>query len=258
MCDLNILGTRIEDLVLSSRNRGVTFAMPWSAMVEEVEEATSLSGPAALWEPDAATLEIWSASLVMVEWKMVRCGAVSSEWKIEGFERRIEKRWDLVCTVASNFTWVVGDSVTIHFLMKRFLSISSTRVIWLQDWGAEKIGSLKDFEIHSVQEKELPINRSTYINPISTVICPKQKKKIMQPLHIVRSNHSSKQSIDIIHHTESDQAITLWDPIRVRIKEDIHSVQVNIHHGPDQNKTTMVTALKLSTEWLMLSQWSHE
>jgi hypothetical protein len=160
--------------------------------------------------------------------------------------------------MASNFICAAGDSVMIRFPKTRSLSVSSTHTIRSRDWGTEKVGSLKDFEIRSVQEKELPTNRSTYINPIGTIICPRQKKKIMQLLNIVWSGQSSKQSINIIYHTESNRAIPLWDSIDVRIREDIHSVQVNVHHELDRNKTTTITMLKLLIKWLMLSQWSNK
>jgi hypothetical protein len=42
-----------------------------------------------------------------------------------------------------------------------------------------KSESLKYFEICDVQETELLVNRSTYINPIGTVICPKQKQSMV-------------------------------------------------------------------------------
>jgi hypothetical protein len=51
----------------------------------------------------------------------------------------------------------------IHFPRKRFLSVSTTHVIRPQDCGAEKAGSLKYFEVCSVQEKELPVSGTMYI-----------------------------------------------------------------------------------------------
>jgi hypothetical protein len=36
-----------------------------------------------------------------------------------------------------------------------------------------KGGSLKDFEVRSIPEKELPHNGQKAINPFGTVICPK-------------------------------------------------------------------------------------
>jgi hypothetical protein len=45
-------------------------------------------------------------------------------------------------------------SVTIRFARKRFISISTTHMIWPWDGGAKKAGSLKYFESHSVQENE--------------------------------------------------------------------------------------------------------
>jgi hypothetical protein len=45
--------------------------------------------------------------------------------------------------------------------------------------------SLKGFEIRSVQEKELLVNKSANINSINTVICPKLSQRILQPMYIV-------------------------------------------------------------------------
>jgi hypothetical protein len=46
-------------------------------MAEEVEEASFLSAPTALWEPDVVTLlvtlEVWTTSSVMAVWQVVRC-----------------------------------------------------------------------------------------------------------------------------------------------------------------------------------------
>jgi hypothetical protein len=47
-----------------------------------------------------------------------------------------------------------GDNVTIHFPRESYLSVSTTHVIQPWDWEAEKVGSLKYFEVHGVQEKE--------------------------------------------------------------------------------------------------------
>jgi hypothetical protein len=47
----------------------------------------------------------------------------------------------------------------IHFPRKICLSISTTHAIWTQDRGAKKFKSLKDFEVHSVLEKEQRPNR---------------------------------------------------------------------------------------------------
>jgi hypothetical protein len=79
-----------------------------------------------------------------------------------GLEGKSEKRWDLSYTIATNFKCATCDSVTICFSRKRCLSVSTTRAIRPWDRGAEKIGSLKYFEIHGIQEKEPPVNKSTY------------------------------------------------------------------------------------------------
>jgi hypothetical protein len=63
-------------------------------------------------------------------------------------------------TVAPSFIWATGDSVMIHFPKKRCLSVSTTHTIQTRDRGAEKFGSLKDFEVRDVLEKEPRPNRS--------------------------------------------------------------------------------------------------
>jgi hypothetical protein len=121
--------------------------MDWSTMVDkEVEEAAFLFAPAALGEPDATmslmTLEIWSTSSAMVERKVVQC---SEQWmKIRRFWKH---EWEMMG---------LGMHNDVHLYMRGVL----------RDWGAKKLGNFKSFEIHSVQEKELPVNVSTYINPI--------------------------------------------------------------------------------------------
>jgi hypothetical protein len=53
-----------------------------------------------------------------------------------------------------SFICAVGDSVTIHFMRKICLSISTTYTIWMWDQEAKKFGHLKDFEICGVHKKE--------------------------------------------------------------------------------------------------------
>jgi hypothetical protein len=77
-----------------------------------------------------------------------------------------------------NFICAAGDSVMIHFLRKRCLSVSTTHTIQMQDRGDKKFESLKDFEVRSVHKKEPWAQRVRFINLISTVICPKQKVKV--------------------------------------------------------------------------------
>jgi hypothetical protein len=57
-----------------------------------------------------------------------------------------------------NFIYVASDSVMIHFLRKRCISVSTTRAIRTRDRGAEKFGSLKHFEVHDILEKEPRVN----------------------------------------------------------------------------------------------------
>jgi hypothetical protein len=53
-----------------------------------------------------------------------------------------------------SFICAADDSVMIHFLRKRCLSVSTTRTIWTRDQGAKKFGSLKDFDICGIHRKE--------------------------------------------------------------------------------------------------------
>jgi hypothetical protein len=64
-------------------------------------------------------------------------------------------------TVVPSFIWVAGDRATIHFPRERWPSVSTTRVIqtWIQ--GVGEFGSLKDFEIHGVLEREPRSNGHT-------------------------------------------------------------------------------------------------
>jgi hypothetical protein len=64
----------------------------------------------------------------------------------------------------------------IHFPRKRCLFISTTSAIRTRDQGDEKFGSLKDFEVHDILEKEPRSKWTKYINLISMVICPNIKK----------------------------------------------------------------------------------
>jgi hypothetical protein len=53
-----------------------------------------------------------------------------------------------------SFICAAGDNVTIHFLRKRCLSVSTAHAIRTQDRGTKKFGSLKDFEVHDINKKE--------------------------------------------------------------------------------------------------------
>jgi hypothetical protein len=68
---------------------------------------------------------------------------------------------------------IAGDSVMIRFPRKggpfRFNNTHNSDA----ESRSQKVGSLKDFEIRGVPEKELPHNRPKVINPFGTVICLK-------------------------------------------------------------------------------------
>jgi hypothetical protein len=77
-----------------------------------------------------------------------------------------------------SFICALSDSVMIHFLRKICLSVSTTRAIRTRDQGAEKFGSLKDFEVCNVHKKEPWDKLIRSINPIGTVICLKHEMKV--------------------------------------------------------------------------------
>jgi hypothetical protein len=74
---------------------------------------------------------------------------------------------------SAGFTGIADDSVMICFLRKkghfRFNNLHNLDV----ESRSQKVGSLKDFEIHDVPEKDLPHNGRKVINPFGMVICPK-------------------------------------------------------------------------------------
>jgi hypothetical protein len=71
------------------------------------------------------------------------------------------------------FIGIVGDSVMIHFLRKKgHFHFNNPRNPDVES-RSQKVGSLKDFEIHGIPEKELPHNGQKVINPFGTVICLK-------------------------------------------------------------------------------------
>jgi hypothetical protein len=79
--------------------------------------------------------------------------------------------------VTLSFICAAGDSVTVHFLRKRCLSVSTTFVIQTRDQEAKKFESLKDFEVRIVHKKEPWAQRTRSISLIGTVICPKHEKE---------------------------------------------------------------------------------
>jgi hypothetical protein len=55
----------------------------------------------------------------------------------------------------------------IHFPRKRYLFVSTTRTIQMRNQETKKIGSLKYFEVCSVQEKVPKINGWKFIKSIN-------------------------------------------------------------------------------------------
>jgi hypothetical protein len=50
----------------------------------------------------------------------------------------------------NSFIFAVGNSVTIHFPRKGYLSLSTTHAIYTWDRGDENFGSLNDFEVRGI------------------------------------------------------------------------------------------------------------
>jgi hypothetical protein len=95
----------------------------------------------------------WSASLAMErEMGAAQRVAKGSSKRLEGERAEV---MGLGVHSGIIFICAAGHSVTIHFPRKRCLSISTTCVIQMQDRGAKKFGSLKDFDVCGIHKKEL-------------------------------------------------------------------------------------------------------
>jgi hypothetical protein len=103
--------------------------------------------------------------------------ATASSWKrlkVVGKMRRYEQKLmgrDVLSS--ASFIGIAGDSMMIHFPRRKgpfhFNNPRNSDV----ESRSQNVGSLKDFEIHGIPEKELPHNGQKVINPFSTVIFPK-------------------------------------------------------------------------------------
>jgi hypothetical protein len=73
----------------------------------------------------------------------------------------------------ASFIGIPGDNMMIRFSRKKgpfhFNNLCNPDA----ESRSQKVGSLKDFEICGVPEKELLHNGQKLINPFGTVICPK-------------------------------------------------------------------------------------
>jgi hypothetical protein len=78
-------------------------------------------------------------------------------------------------SVMLNFICATDNSMTIHIPRKRCISVLTIHAIRMRDRGAEKFGSLKDFEVYDIHKKEPWDKRIRSINSIGTVICLKQE-----------------------------------------------------------------------------------
>jgi hypothetical protein len=73
----------------------------------------------------------------------------------------------------AGFIGIVGDSMMIYFPRKKVTFCFNNPRNPDAKSRSQKVGSLKDFEICGVPEKELPHTRQKIINPFGRVICPK-------------------------------------------------------------------------------------
>jgi hypothetical protein len=73
----------------------------------------------------------------------------------------------------AGFIGIACDSVMIHFPRKRGPFRFNNPRNPDAESRSQKVGSLKDFEIHDVPKKELLHNRQKVINLFGTVICLK-------------------------------------------------------------------------------------
>jgi hypothetical protein len=69
---------------------------------------------------------------------------VSSKWESKRLEGKSEKRWDLTFSVVLSFICEADDSVTIPFIKKRCLSISTIRAI--RSWNQ----GIKSLEVQNI------------------------------------------------------------------------------------------------------------
>jgi hypothetical protein len=103
--------------------------------------------------------------------------ATTSSWKrlkVAGKMRRQEREAmgrDVLS--GDDLIGIAGDSAVIHFLRKNGHFCFNNPHNPDAESRSQKVGSLTDFEIHGVPEKELPHNRQKVINPFGTVIYPK-------------------------------------------------------------------------------------
>jgi hypothetical protein len=73
----------------------------------------------------------------------------------------------------AGFIGIAGDSMMIYFPRKKVPFCFNNPCNPDAESRSQKVGSLKDFEICGVPEKELPHTRQKIINPFDRVICPK-------------------------------------------------------------------------------------
>jgi hypothetical protein len=161
-----------------------------ATVAEEEVVGTSLSIPESLFLPVVVGLVamggFWSASPAMerVKWEWHK---EKKMWNSKKLKSRNDLDW--MHSAILSFVWVVGDSVMIHFLRKRCLSVLTTHAIRTWDRGAKKFGSLKDFEVRGIHKKEPWAQRIRFISPIGMVICLKQKIKVeTSPNRVIRGS----------------------------------------------------------------------
>jgi hypothetical protein len=73
----------------------------------------------------------------------------------------------------AGFIGIAGDSMMICFSRKKVHFYFNNLRNLDMELRSQKVGSLKDFEICGIPDKELPHTRQKLINPFDTVICSK-------------------------------------------------------------------------------------
>jgi hypothetical protein len=167
-------------------------------------------------------------------------GVASSKSRSKKLEDKSEKLWDLMRSTALNFICTAGDSVMIHFPTKRYLSVSTTCAIQLQDRGAEKFGSLKYFDVYGIHEKEPRIN-GWDLSSRSAWLSARNRKEKLKLYPVGVSAQAFRSILVFIRH------LTGLRPLHNNFRI-VHSAQVSIHHRRDRNESATSTMLKFSLQ----------
>jgi hypothetical protein len=127
-----------------------------------------------------------------------------------------------------SFICTADNSVTIYFSRKRYISVSTTRVIQTRDRGAKKFGNLKYFEVRSVHKKEPWDKQIRSINPIGMVIWLKNKMKVeISPDRVIRVSVRSVPALN--------EHLVGLRYLCNNFRTD-RLARVNTHHEPDREE----------------------